>query len=76
MEEMEEETVSAYKVAKKLNVLQAMQMLSSSWKNVKVHTIFDCWEKDEFGDRDVEDDEAAIPIPKDVPEDEAEGFLK
>ena len=77
MEDLEDEDSSAHEVVKKLNVLQAIEMLSAAWKMVKPETIVNCWRKGGFGNAGEEIDEAtiAIPVPDEVPESDAEDFI-
>lgn len=68
----------AHNVVKKIDVLQAMEMLSTSWKKVKSETIVNCWRKGGFvtTEEEVAENEVAIPIPEDVTEDRIESFLE
>ena len=62
---------------KKLNVLQAIKVISAAWQIVKPETIVNCWRKGGFGNAGEEIYEAtiAIPVPDEVPESDTEDFI-
>ena len=41
----EDDDISAQKVVKKVDMLQAMEMLAAAWKAVKTKTVTNCWHK-------------------------------
>ena len=41
----EDDDISIQKVVKKVDMLQAMEMLAAAWKAVKTKTVTNCWHK-------------------------------
>ena len=68
----DDDTISAHEVVKKVNMLQAMEMMAAAWKAVKTETIINCWRKGGFfkyQEAEIQHaQDVMIEIPEDVPE--------